>query len=153
MYVFLFVFYLWHRLGGILPSAACHRHLFYLQNSSHSISFAPILLSVSHTSPLLAYLHSREHPGKAEKIENTLVPVDESEAAPEHSLIFSSTPCFIHSFSLAAIHNFCCFYEFSFRCCLYRGQKRLLQLHSKAEKMLIDDTALHHFTLLQQQAI
>lgn len=103
MYFFYYLFFFTSgiSLGGILPSAVCHWHLFYLQNSSHSISLAPILLSVSHTSPHLAYLHSREHPRKAEKIENPLVPVDETEAAPEYSLIFScrftSASLFIHS--------------------------------------------------------
>lgn len=134
IYVFLFVLFTSGiGLGGILPSAACHRHLFYLQNSSHSISFTPILLSVSHTSPLLAYLLSREHPRKAEKIENTLVPVDESEAARTFPSFLAPlhVPHSLHSFSLTAIPNFCCFYEFSFLC---QGQKGLLQLHSKAAK-------------------
>lgn len=33
--------------GGILPSAACHRHLFYLRTSFRSVSIAPVLLSAS----------------------------------------------------------------------------------------------------------
>lgn len=113
---FCLFFYLWHRLGGDFAISGVSPAPFLFAELSHSISFAPILLSVSHTSPLLAYLHSREHPRKAEKIENTLEPVDETEAARTFPYFLAPIHGHhsLHSFSLATIPNFCCFYEFSF---------------------------------------
>lgn len=132
--LFLFCFflvYLWHRLrSGFAISGVSPPPILFADLLSFYIFCSHLALRLSRFSPF-GLLALPGAPRKAGKIENACPPADETDAAPERSLIFLLS---LH-LDLPSLFHLGSSHEFSRLC----RQKKPRQLLGEGGKMIVDE--------------